>query len=300
MQAWFGQTADKQREAEQKAPPDHIAEAFLKRLSATRVEMTNVIDVGLNWNDPIRAAEIANAIAKAYITDQLNAKFEANRTAALWLQQRIQQLGDQAEAAERAVNAYKTQHNLVSSDGKSIDDQQITELSSRLVAARAQAADLQARVNRYDSALSQNPADSQSIGTLDAAGSDVLTSPIITNLRQQYLELARRESEYSARFGANHLSVVNLRTRMQELRSSIFDEVRRLAETTRSDYNVALQRQQDLEKQLAQAVSQSRTTNSAEVTSAGTRRQSEELPHIVRNLFAALHGSGSAGNIPDL
>ena len=94
----------------------------------------------------------------------------------------------------------------------------------------------------------------------------MLTSPIITTLRQQYLELARRESEYSARFGADHLSVVNLRTRMQELRSSIFDEVRRLAETTRSDYNVAKQREQDLEKQLADAVAQSRETNSAEVT----------------------------------
>ena len=64
--------------------------------------------------------------AKAYITDQLNAKFEANRTATLWLQQRIQQLGDQAETAERAVNAYKTQHNIVSSEGKSVDEQQIT------------------------------------------------------------------------------------------------------------------------------------------------------------------------------
>ena len=94
----------------------------------------------------------------------------------------------------------------------------------------------------------------------------MLTSPIITALRQQYLELARRESEYSARFGSGHLSVVNLRTRLQELRSSIFDEVRRLAETTRSDYNVANQREQDLEKQLADAVAQSRATNSAEVT----------------------------------
>lgn len=262
VQAWLGKTADEQR----KPQADEIVAAFLKQLTATRVNLTNVIDVSFNWNDPIRVAEIANAIAKAYITDQLNAKFEANRTATLWLQQRIQQLGDQAEAAERAVNTYKTQNNIVSSDGKSIDEQQITELNSRLVAARAQTADLQARLSRYDSILKQNPVDSQSIGTLDAAGSDVLTSPIITSLRQQYLELARRESEYSARFGANHLSVVNLRTRMQELRSSIFDEVHRLAETTRSDYNVAKQREQDLEKQLNQAVSQSRATNSAEVT----------------------------------
>jgi polysaccharide biosynthesis transport protein len=257
---WFG------KEGPVKLQPDEIVEVFLKRLSATRINLTNVIDVSFSWDDPVRAAEIANAIGKAYITDQLNAKFEANRTATLWLQQRIKQLGDQAEIAERAVNAYKTEHNIVSSEGKSVDEQKISDLNSRLVAARAQTADLQARLNRYESALKQAPADPQSIGTLDSAGSDVLTSPIITALRQQYLELARRESEYSARFGSGHLSVVNLRTRLQELRSSIFDEVRRLTETTRSDYNVANQREQDLEKQLADAVAQSRETNSAEVT----------------------------------
>jgi polysaccharide biosynthesis transport protein len=261
VEGWLG------KRPETAAPkPDEIVEAFLKRLTATRVAMTNIIDVSFNWEDPTRAAEIANAIGTAYITDQLNAKFEANRTATLWLQQRMQQLGDQAETAERAVNSYKTQHDIVSSEGKSVDDQKITDLNSRLVAARAQTADLQARLSRYESTLKLVPKDPQSIGTLDAAGSDVLISPIINNLRQQYLELARRESEYSARFGTNHLSVVNLRTRMQELRSSIFDEVRRLAETTRSDYNVAKQREQDLEKQLADAVAQSRATNSAEVT----------------------------------
>lgn len=261
LMGWFRKKADPA-----KLQSDEIVESFLKRMSATRIALTNVIDVSFNWGNPARAAEIANAIGKAYINDQLNAKFEANRTATLWLQQRIQQLGDQAETAERAVNAYKTQHNIVSSEGKSFDEQQITDLNSRLVAARAQTADLQARLNRYENALKQAPADPQSIGTLDAAGSDVLTSPIITALRQQYLELSRRESEYSARFGSGHLSVVNLRTRLQELRSSIFDEVRRLAETTRSDYNVGQQREQDLEKQLADAVAQSRATNSAEVT----------------------------------
>ena len=99
---WFG------KDGPVKLQPDEIVEAFLKRLSATRVNLTNVIDVRFSWDDPVRAAEIANAIGRAYITDQLNAKFEANRTATLWLQQRIKQLGDQAEIAERAVNAYKT------------------------------------------------------------------------------------------------------------------------------------------------------------------------------------------------
>jgi exopolysaccharide transport family protein len=284
---------------ERTAPkPDSIVSAFLQRLSATRLDLTNVIDVAFNWNDPTRAAEIANAIADAYIKDQLNAKFEANRTAALWLQQRIQELADQAETAERAVNAYKTQNNIVSSEGKTVDEQQITQVNSRLVAARAQAADLQARLARYDSILRDNPANAESIGTLDAAGSDLLSSPIITNLRQQYLELLRREREYSARFGPDHLSVVSLRNRMQELRSSIFDEVRRVAESTRSDYNVAKQRTQDLEKQLAQAVSASRATDSAQVTLRELQSKAKNFRALYETFLARYMGAAQQQSFP--
>ena len=53
---------------------------------------------------------------------------------------------------------------------------------------------------------------------------------------------------------------------MRDMRTSILDEVRRLAEASKSDYEAAKQRQEDVEKQLAQAVAQSRTTNSAEST----------------------------------
>jgi succinoglycan biosynthesis transport protein ExoP len=122
------------------------------------------------------------------------------------------------------------------------------------------------RLNRFETILSSNAATPESIGNLDASGSEALSNPIINGLRQQYLEYARREAEWSARFGRAHLAVVNLRTRMVGIRASILDEVRRLAETSRSDFEVAKQRQQEIEKQLAVAVSQSRTTNSAELT----------------------------------
>jgi capsular exopolysaccharide synthesis family protein len=123
-----------------------------------------------------------------------------------------------------------------------------------------------ARLNQFEAILRSNSVDASSIGTLDASGSDALSNPIINKLREQYLELARRESEWSVRFGSQHLAVVNIRSRMQDIRKSILDEVHRLAESTRSDFEVAKQRRQDIEKQLAEAVSQSRATNSAELT----------------------------------
>jgi capsular exopolysaccharide synthesis family protein len=175
-------------------------------------------------------------------------------------------LGQQALTAERAVDAFKSQNNIVAASGKLMDDQQVTELNSRLVAARAQTSDTLARLNRFETILNSNSANSSSIGNLDASGSDALSNPIINSLRQQYLEYARREAEWSAQFGKNHLAVVNLRTRMGGIRTSILDEVHRLAETSKSDFEVAKQRQREIEKQLALAVSQSQTTNSAELT----------------------------------
>jgi len=281
IRGWFGSTPPDRQVGRQDEPADGIVAAFEDRLSAIRLGYSTVIEISFNSSNAERAAEIANAVASTYATDQLNAKFDANRTATTWLQDRLTELGQQALTAERAVSAFKSQNNIVAAGGKLMDEQQVTELNSRLVAVRAQTSEALARLNRFETILASNSADSASIGSLDASGSDALANPIINTLRQQYLEYARRESEWSARFGRDHLAVVNLRTRMRGIRTSILDEVRRLAETSRSEFEVAKQRQQDIEKQLAVAVSQSRTANSAELT----MRELETSARGYRNLY---------------
>src|SRR5882724_2581866 len=227
-------------------PMDRLVNEFDKRLSATRLGYSTVIEISFSAGSAERSAEIANAIANTYVTDQLNAKLDASRTATAWLQDRLKELGEQALTAERAVNAFKSQNNIVAASGKLMDEQQVTELNSRLVVARAQTSEALARLNQLEAILASNSADSAAIGSLDASGSDALSNPIINNLRQQYLENARREVEYSGRLGKDHLAVVNLRTQMRGIRASILDEVRRLAETSRSDFEVAKQRQEEI------------------------------------------------------
>src|SRR5262249_33685851 len=55
-----------------------------------------VVTIKYNSPNPERAAQVANAIANAYITDQLEAKYQANRVATSWLLERQQQLREQA------------------------------------------------------------------------------------------------------------------------------------------------------------------------------------------------------------
>jgi exopolysaccharide transport family protein len=237
-------------------------EALTKRLTINRVGLSFLIEISIRSRSPEKSAQIANAVATAYIDDQQKAKHEANRTASEWLQERLQHLSEQSAAAEQAVVEFKQQNNIVSAAGKRMDEQNLEDLNKRLVAARTHTSDSLARLNRIDYIIRNwNPNT-----TLDASASDELPSQILTSLRQQYLDLSRKEAEFSAKYGRDHQAVVNLRNRMRELRSSTFDEFRRIAETFKSEYEIAKQRQAEVEKQLDQVISQSQAANKAQVT----------------------------------
>ena len=92
---------------------------------------------------------------------------------------------------------------------------------------------------------------------------DTLKNEVVTKLRLHYLELKDRRADWTAHYGANHLAVVNLRNQMREIRSSILDELRRTAETYKSDYKFAQQREEAIQKGLQSLVSQSHVTDQA-------------------------------------
>lgn len=148
LKTFFGTKGSIAESETKEAATDALIATFDDRLTANRISMSNVIEINFSSGSAERAAQIANAVASAYINDQLNAKFEASRTATAWLQDRLQELGQQALTAERAVSAFKSQNNIVAAGGKLMDEQQVSDLNSRLVGARAQTSDALTRLNR--------------------------------------------------------------------------------------------------------------------------------------------------------
>ena len=231
------------------------------RLTINRVGLTYIIEIIYRSLDPDRAAQIANAVADAYITDQLNAKYEAARRAAVWLQDRINELHDQVATAETAVVDFKKKHDLVNVGGpgdRLVGQQQISELNTQLVASRAAAAEAKARLDRINEVLNS--------GSVNATVTDTLKSDVVSRLRSQYFELSLREADWSSRYGKDHLAAVNLRKQMQDIQNAIFEEVKRLAQTYRSDLEIATQREEGLRNELSRTIAQSQTSDSAEIT----------------------------------
>jgi len=237
-------------------------EAFASRLAVRRVGLTYIIEIAFSSYSADHAAQIANAVADAYVTDQLEAKYQATRRASFWLQDRIKELRNQASVAERSVVEFKAQNNIVESGGRLMNEQQLAELNSELVAARSKVSETKAKLDRIESILNSESPEA----TVDATVTDTLNSPVVTKLRSQYLEIASREADWSRRYGVNHQAAVSLRIQMQGIRASILDELRRLGESYKSDYQIATQREASIQKQLSTTVTESQATNQAQVS----------------------------------
>ena len=236
-------------------------EAFGNRLTVRRVGLTYIIEISFNSFSAERAAQIANAVADSYVVDQLEAKYQATRRASFWLQDRIKELRDQASTAERAVVEFKTKNNIVESGGRLMNEQQLAELNSQMVTTRSQVSDAKARLDRIEAILKADSPDA----TVDATVTDTLNSAVVTKLRSQYLELASRYADWSKRYGLDHQATISVLTQMKGIRASILDELKRLAESYKSDYTIATQREASIRQELSTTVSESQVTNQAQV-----------------------------------
>src|SRR5262249_51724021 len=140
----------------------------------------------------------------------------------------------------------------------------LSGLTDQLAAARARTADVQARLERLQAVRRAYQQD-QPASDADETVSEAMINPIIKTLRTKNLDFLSREADLSARFGKTTF-VANLRRQIQDIRKSMRDELGRIEETTKSDYEIAKKRQDELEKELASLVSQSTNTNQAQVS----------------------------------
>jgi len=255
--------------AKSEAERTNLAVALVANgIRAQRIGQSYMIRIDFSGRDPELATKIANEMVNAYIFDQLNAKYQASRSAGDWLQERLQNLRDQAATAERAVVQFKAKNNIVSAGGTLVSEQQLSDTSAALGKTRAQVANPQARLDRMDAVRQSYQQDSRDQPGLPVGEnfSEAMNNRIIGSLREKYLDLTNREATWSARYGADHVSVQNIRNQIRDMRRSIADELGRIEETAKGELEIAQKGQRELETTLASAMSKTQDANQAQVT----------------------------------
>ena len=243
--------------------PDPLAarraalEAYGRALDVRRLGTSYVIEIAFTTKDRTKSADIANAIAETYIRDQVEFRAEVMRRAGHWLEGRILELRVQASEAESAVQDFRSKNNLIDANGKLFADQQLSELTSQLATARSETAQAGARLDRIRAILSSAAGD--------GAVAETLRNDVIIKLRQQYNDVAKREAEWSGRYGTAHSATVNLRAEMKQIERSIQEELRRIGRTYESDFEIARVREESLQQQIEEILGEVNKTRRAQV-----------------------------------
>ena len=211
-----------------------------RALTVESVAGSTVILIKMRSSNPVKAATIVDAVAQGYLAEQLDSKLSTTRQASVWLQQQVNQVGDDLKRQSAALQGEKAASGLNISGGSSIADQQVSALSAQLSQARADVAARQAR---------SGSRDGLGMGGADAVG-EVLGSGAVQALRARENEAQRLISELSVRYGPEHPRMLVAREQLNDVRRQMQEEMGRVSRGSNNELQVAQRRVSAIESEL--------------------------------------------------
>lgn len=257
-------------EAPEKAsisPAELAAIASLQAgLRVNRVNATFFIDISYTHRNPKIAALIANAVAEAYLVEQLEARYQAAKRATDWLSERVVTLRGQVELSERAVAEHRAKYNLISPAAGTLTDQQAAEINAQLIAAHADVVQKRARYEQARGILEGGKIESVA---------EVMQSPAIVPLRAEEARVAREEADLLTRYGPAHPEVQKIRSQRADLRRQISAEVSRVVSTLKTDFEFAQKKEESLGKSLRELTGNGQANEQAVIKLRDLERQAQ-------------------------
>jgi len=240
---------------------------FDSKLNVTHEGRSFVIGVSFTSVNPKKAARVANTLADTYVEEQVEAKLLATAKASGWLGDRLEAMRDDVREAERAVERFRAENDMIESRGESLHEQELSELNRDLILARSEVSEKRARL-----ALVR---DLQRRGEgLDSIG-EVLQSNVITNLRQQEAMLIREESELRTSYGEKHPKMRNLVAEKKNLQEKIATEVDRIIKNLENEVQVMSSRIATMEQELTEATRETGEERSLQVKLRELQREAD-------------------------
>ena len=174
-----------------------------------------VVEVTVVSADPIKAAGIANTVVEEYIAFVGDKRFDAAQRFTTWLEIRVAELAATVEESERAVLSYQARIDN-EADSFARLEQQMVEMTSKLVDARASLAETEARAGKARNLLKTEGA---------AAAAGLLSSTVLSEYTSRLAQLRREETAAARRFGVNSPQADAIRREAADIRSNLNSEV---------------------------------------------------------------------------
>lgn len=204
---------------------------FLKGgLTISPVRDSHLVDISFVHEDPVFAAEAANAIADAYQQFSLEKRVDLAEQAKTFFAERVKELREDVLQLEEQVQRHIRENQLIVGSNEKIEQDQLLELSERLTQAQMQVAESRAALSSY-------------LEADKLALPEVRNNPLVHRLSEDVADLEARYHEMASTLGAEYPDVkktkANLDATREQLRDAAEREAARVIESARADLSRA-------------------------------------------------------------
>jgi polysaccharide biosynthesis transport protein len=210
----------------------------LGRRTVQPVAGSRLVDVSYSDPSPLRAQRIAAAYAEAFISSNLDKRFEANAYAKTFLEDQLKQLKLRLEQSERAALEFAEREQIV------VVTEKATIAENNLAAANAALGTLVAeRIKNQE--LSSQVEAAQGINL-----PQLLSNGVIDGLRAKRNALTTEYQEKLETFKPGYPAMVQIKNKIAELDRQLSAEVQTIKASFKAAYESSLNQEAEMRKRI--------------------------------------------------
>lgn len=252
-----------------------LIDAYLSGLTIRPQYETRMVVVSYTSRDPVLAARLANAHVQAYIQQGYDLRTRSSQTAEKFLEGQLGELEQRLEKSEAALNEYRQNRGIVAfalDDKDRLVSERIADINKDLVDAQERRIALQAEVETIRS----NDYD---------ALPEVVGNNLVQNLKAELSRLQGQYANLSTEYTEDYPDVSRLKAQIRQVQQHEHNEIARIAASIRGQYHTAVDRENQLSRQLEREKTRAMSLNNASLRDAVLAREVETNRALYRDVL---------------
>ncbi|WP_243431781.1 GumC family protein [Aliamphritea spongicola] len=268
-----------------------VTDEFLKKLNVSPVRKTQLVKISFEAHDRLLSATIANAIADAYIDNDLEARLALTSKASEWLTVQLSGLRETLKASERRLQEYRDSQGIVGQDGGlDIANTELELVSDKLVDARRDRLALESVYRQVRAISKNNPSAFERIPA-------VLQHPLVQSLKGSVLVVELKKSELAKRYGAKHPKMQAAQSELDNARRSLNSQILAVVNGIESEYRAAVASEGSLKSAVNQTKSELQSINRKEYGLKELEQEVEANRQLYDTFFSRLNETNATGDL---
>jgi len=274
-------------------PYSPMINVFLSKLVVELDRDSQIISISFIDQDAKMSADVANAVAEAFIETSLEAKYITAKQAYDFLNKQIKQLMKDIELKEGETQKYAQEKDILSldDDEENITVKQLIELNAQYTIAQAKRIEKEAVYNGVRNASADSIPEA-------------IRNPLIQELKVQYASLEREYAEKSKKFKSEWPEMIQLKSKLdkakQRLAKEINDIVRKGRNAARAEYQAALQQELSIKEMLDQQKDKMANLHKNSIIYNNLKTEVDNKRALLQSLIKRQNEAGVSADLKEL